>query len=160
MKLAHDAHDVPKIPHARIAILQSKWYREHTDNMVKKCLGLLQQSECVAPDVHILPGALEMPLAAQTLARDKRLHYEAIICFGAIMKGETYHFDMIVDECIRGLGRVMLNEDIPILVEVVPVASIEQLAARSADDSFNKGIEAALAAVEIVHWRRQRRAAP
>jgi len=154
MKTAHSIVDIPKITDARIAILQSKWYCEHTDKLVKKCVETLTPSECLEPDIHILPGALELPLAARRLARLER-GYEAMICFGAIMKGETYHFEMIVDECIRGLGQVMLEEDIPILVEVLPVTSIEQLVTRCADDEFNKGIEAALATAEIIHWRRQ-----
>jgi 6,7-dimethyl-8-ribityllumazine synthase len=152
MKTAHSTVDIPKITEARIAILQSKWYREHTDKLVKKCVETLTPSECSEPDIHLLPGALELPLAARRLARQRG--YEAIICFGAIMKGDTYHFEMIVDECIRGLGQVMLEEDIPILVEVLPVTSIEQLVTRCADDEFNKGIEAALATAEIIHWRR------
>jgi 6,7-dimethyl-8-ribityllumazine synthase len=71
------------------------------------------------------------------------------------MKGDTYHFEMISNECIRGLGEVMLSENVPIIVEVIPVTNLEQLVARSRDDRFNKGIEAALAAAEIIEWRRR-----
>ena len=159
MKLSHDDVRVPEIPEARIAILQSKWYREYTDKMIEKCLQILAPSKCKQPAIYVLPGALEMPLAAQALARarTKSSDLEAIICFGAIMKGETFHFEMIMNECVRGLGQVMLNESIPILIEVLPVSTIDQVAARSADDGFNKGIEAALAAAEIIYWRRQLR---
>lgn len=157
MKVSYDITNIPKIPNARIAILQSKWYHEYTDNMVKKCIEVLEIAGCDRPDVHVLPGSLEIPLAGQRLARNRQLGYEAIICIGAIMKGETFHFEMVMNECIRGLGQVMLNEDIPIIVEVLPVASFEQLAGRCADDDFNKGIEAALASAEIIHWRRNNR---
>ena len=124
--------------------------------MVDKCLAILKEADCPEPERHILPGSLELPLAAQALLRaaPKEHPYDALICFGAIMKGETYHFEMIMDECIRGLGQVMLSEGVPIIMEVIPVTSVDQLAARSKDDAFNKGIEAALATAEIIHWRR------
>jgi len=154
MQVELDPNSIPAIPGARIAILQAKWYREHIDKMVDKCIELLAVAKCAPPDRHILPGSLELPLAAQALLRSSKDTYEAVICFGAIMKGETYHFEMIMDECIRGLGQVMLSEGVPIVVEVIPVTSVEQLVARSKDDAFNKGVEAALAAAEIVHWRR------
>jgi len=156
MQVQLDPRSIPAIPGARIAILQAKWYSEQIDGMVDKCVSLLMGASCPLPVRHILPGSLELPLAAQALIRSapQNKPYDAIICFGAIMKGETYHFEMIMNECIRGLGQVMLSEGVPIIVEVIPVTSVEQLVARSKDDQFNKGIEAALAAAEIIHWRR------
>ena len=156
MQVQLNPHSIPKIPQARVAILQAKWYREHVDKMVAKCVELLEQADCPSPEIHILPGSLELPLAAQTLLRAAPADrpYDVLICFGAIMKGETYHFEMIMNECIRGLGQVMLSEGTPIIVEVIPVTTVEQLIARSQDDAFNKGVEAALAATEIIAWRR------
>ncbi len=153
MQVKLDQAKIPQIPGARIVILQGKWYAEYVDKMVEKCLAVLKNSGCETPDVHILPGSLELPLAAQTIIRSGQ--YDAVICFGAIMKGETFHFDMIMNECMRGLGQVMLSENVPIIVEVIPVSNVEQLAARSKDDEFNKGIEAALATAEIITWRRK-----
>lgn len=157
MQVELDPNAIKRIPGARIAILQAKWYREHLDKMVGKCVELLRVAECQEPELHILPGSLELPLAAQTLMRSapKERPYDAVICFGAIMKGETYHFDMIMDMCSRGFTKVMLSEGIPIIMEVLPVSSMDQLVARSQDNSFNKGIEAALAAAEIIDWRRR-----
>lgn len=158
MQTEYQLQSLPKIPGARVAILQAKWYREYVDKMVAKCVDLLLATDCPRPEHHILPGSLELPLAAQTLVRQaKRVGapYDALICFGAILKGETDHFEMIRDECIRGLGQVMLAEDVPIIVEVLPVANLEQLTARTSDNEFNKGIEAAIAAVEIISWRRK-----
>ena len=156
MQVELDPKSIPPIPGARVAILQAKWYREYIDKMVEKCVSILTLAQCPPPTHHILPGSLELPLAAQSLIRaaPRRAAYDAVICFGAIMKGETYHFDLIMNECARGLGQVMLSESVPIIVEVIPVSSVEQLAARSKDDQFNKGIEAALATAEIIHWRR------
>lgn len=157
MQVKLDPKSIPSIPGARVAILQAKWYREQIDMMVAKCVSILRTADCPEPEHHILPGSLELPLAARYLIRNatKDKPYDAIVCFGAIMKGETYHFDMIMDECTRGLGQVMLSEDVPIIIEVIPVSTVDQLVARSKDDEFNKGIEAALATAEIIDWRRK-----
>ena len=158
MQVELDPKSIPSIPGARIAILQAKWYREPIDKMVEKCVTLLKGAQCPEPERHILPGSLELPLAAQSLIRRAAKEgkpYDAVLCFGAIMKGETYHFDLIMNECARGLGQVMLSEDVPIIVEVIPVSNVDQLTARSKDDQFNKGIEAALATAEIIAWRRK-----
>jgi 6,7-dimethyl-8-ribityllumazine synthase len=154
MKTSYDHSAIPQIPNARIAILQSKWYREYTDKLVEKCKFVLSHSCCLDPVVHVLPGALELPLAAKHLCLYDKHKYDAIICIGAIMKGETYHFEMILNECIRSLGQVMLEQNIPILVEILPVTSTAHLSERCGDNEYNKGIEAALAAAEIIHWRR------
>ncbi len=121
--------------------------------MVQKTVDLLVVADCPKPEVHILPGSLELPLAAQSLMRKEK--YDAIICFGAIMQGETKHFDMIMNMCADGFNKVMLEESVPIIMEVLPVTDIKQLEARSQDDAFNKGVEAAIATAEIIDWRRR-----
>lgn len=153
MQVELDPRAMPKIPDAKVAILQAKWYREPIDKMVQKTVDLLVAADCPKPDVHILPGSLELPLAAQALMRKEK--YDAIICFGAIMKGETYHFDMIMNMCAQGFINVMLKEGTPIIMEVIPIANMEQLEARSQDNAFNKGVEAAIATAEIIDWRRR-----
>ncbi len=151
-----DPNAMPLIPGAKVAILQARWYREYIDSMVAKCKSLLMEAQCPEPEFHLLPGSFELPLAAQTLIRNAPVDkpYDAIICFGGLMKGETYHFEMIANECSRGFGQVMLTEGVPIIMEVIPATNVQQLEARSRDDAFNKGIEAALATAEIITWRR------
>jgi 6,7-dimethyl-8-ribityllumazine synthase len=153
MQVKLDPSSMPKIPGAKVAILQAKWYREPIDKMVRKTVDLLVAADCPKPTVHILPGSLELPLAAQALMRKEK--YDAIICFGAIMQGETKHFDMIMNMCAEGFNKVMLEEGTPIIMEVIPILSMEQLEARSKDDAFNKGVEAAIACAEIIDWRRR-----
>jgi len=153
MKTAHNTKGIPSIPGARIAILQSKWYREYTDRMVERCVDLLVKAGAGKPEVHIMPGSLEIPIGCKTLAQ-KKPGYDALICIGAVLKGETYHFEMVMNECIRGIGSTSLEHNIPIIVEVLPCTSMEQLIKRSGPDEFNKGIEAATAAAEIIAWRR------
>jgi 6,7-dimethyl-8-ribityllumazine synthase len=146
--------EIQKIPNAKIVILQTKWYREFTDKMVKYCLKTLQDAECLEPQIEIIPGALELPIAAQNIARIKG-NLEAIICFGGIVKGDTYHFDMILKSCAEGLLHVSLKEDVPIINEVIAVDNLEFLKDRSQDNKSNKGFEAAIATTEIISWRRK-----
>lgn len=121
--------------------------------MTKKCIEVLKAAECSKIETHVVPGCLEIPLAARRLAQ-RSPGLEAIVVFGVILKGDTYHFEMVKDLCMSGLERVMFECDIPIINEVLPVDKIEYAAERSADNEKNKGIEAGLAAAEIISWRR------
>lgn len=158
MQVELNPSDMPKIPGAKVAILQARWYHEQLDRMVKKTVELLVAAECPEPTVHVLPGSLELPLAAQALFRKgvrDGAPYDAIICYGAIMQGETKHFDMIMNMCAEGFNNVILEEGTPIIMEVIPINSVAQLEARSQDNAFNKGVEAAMATAEIIDWRRK-----
>ncbi len=139
----------------RIAILQSKWYPEIVGGMSGICERVLAEHGFTQIELHTLPGSLELPLAAaDLLAGDTKGEIDAIICFGVIVKGETLHFEMISSECMRGLSDAMLKYRRPVIVEVLPVFAIEDAQARAGDDEFNKGYEAAAAAIEMIAWRR------
>jgi 6,7-dimethyl-8-ribityllumazine synthase len=139
----------------RIAILKSKWYPELVGSMAGACEGVLRNAGYRRIETHTLPGSLELPLAAaDLLAADALEEIDAIICFGVIVKGETFHFEMISNECMRGLGAVSLQYRRPVVVEVLPVFDIEHARARAGDDQNNKGFEAAAAALEMISWRR------
>ena len=155
-----DLSDLPSIDNpGRIAILKSKWYPELVGSMADVCERVLREAGYDRVETHTLPGSLELPLAAaDLLAGDITRELDAIICFGVIVKGETLHFEMISNECMRGLGAVSLQYRRPIVVEVLPVFQIEHAEARAADDEFNKGYEAAAAALEMIAWRRSIRA--
>jgi 6,7-dimethyl-8-ribityllumazine synthase len=151
---SYDISKLPKVSNGRAVILVSKWYREHSESMVAKCREVLLSAGCLDPEVHVLPGCFEIPLAARRLAkRDPKL--EAIIVFGVIVKGDTYHFDIVKDLTMSGLERVIFECDIPIINEILPVDSLDHVVARSGDNDKNKGYEAGLAAVEIIDWRRR-----
>ena len=151
-----DLSDLPAIAApGRIAILQSKWYPEIVTSMSAVCEKVLRAQGYTEIEIHTLPGCLELPLAAaDVLATDSDGTVDAVICFGVIVKGETLHFEMISNECIRGLGNVSLTYRRPVIVEVLPVLDIAHARARGGDDEFNKGYEAAAAALEMIHWRR------
>ena len=149
---ALDLTKLPQVPDARIAILLSKWYPKQVKSMCAKCVEVLRDCAVKEIDTHTLPGTFEFPYAAGELAV-LASPPDAIICFSVVLKGDTMHFEMIIDECVRGLGEVSREHRIPIINEILPVTDIAQADSRSANDDFNKGIEAAVAAVEILHWR-------
>ena len=152
MQQAIDVAALPAVPGARVAILCSKWYGEIVAALRDKCVAVLGDKG-VTTECHTLPGCFEFPFAANELAKRKPKP-DAIVCLGVIVKGDTYHFEMIADECVRGLGAVSRAERVPIINEVLPVADVAHAEARAGDDDANKGIEAAAATIEIIAWRR------
>ena len=157
--MAQTAIDLSKLPHienpGRIAILKSKWYPELVDSLSRTCEKVLADNGFMQVEVHTVPGSLELPLAAaDLLATDTQSTIDAVICFSVILKGETLHFEMITNECMRGLGEVMRQYRRPVIVEILPVLEIAHAQARAGDDEFNKGYEAAAAAIEMIAWRR------
>jgi 6,7-dimethyl-8-ribityllumazine synthase len=149
MKKTYDSVSQKKLPGTKIAIIQSRWHNEHTDKMVAACMELLKKAECEQIEHHVVPGAYELPLAAKKLARIG--NFDAIVVFGAIVKGETDHYKVILNTCTTELGKVMYEFEIPIIMELLPVHDVQDLIARSAGDN-NKGIEAADAAIEMINW--------
>ncbi len=163
MKAKVDISNLPKVTNpGRICILKSKWHLQYVQSMANACSAVLEDAGYTQIDEHTLPGCLEIPLAARDLLAEDASNMDnngankidAIICFGIIVKGDTLHFEMISEESMRGLGSVMHDFRRPILVEILPVFEMQQAIDRSSDDEFNKGIEAAVAAIEMVAWRR------
>lgn len=151
MKQKHDISKMPNIDGAHINVLQSKWYREHTDSMAEKCNAMLKKAGARIQH-DIVPGCLEIPLIAQKIIKQKKP--DAVICIGVLMKGETDHYDMILQSCNWGMQKVALDFDVPLINGILPVSSLDQVEQRCADDDFNKGIEIALAAGEFIRWQQ------
>jgi 6,7-dimethyl-8-ribityllumazine synthase len=99
-----------------------------------------------AIDVAWAPGAWELPLVAQRLARTGR--YDAIVCLGAVIRGSTAHFEYVAGQCAAGLERVALECGLPVAFGVLTTETIEQAVERAGTKAGNKGAEAALAALE------------
>jgi len=151
MKKAYETKTKFDISGSHVAILQGRWHEEHIDKMADTCNDLLTAAGCEAVDRFKVPGSYEIPLAAKKLAKLDR--YDAIVTFGAIVKGDTDHYQVLLDTCIRELGRVMYEFEIPIIMEVLPVFKLEDLIARTKGD-HNKGLEAGHAAIEAIAWHR------
>src|SRR5262249_33301757 len=100
-----------------------------------------------------VPGAFEIPLCAQKAAESGK--FDAVICLGVIIRGETPHFEYIAAETARGTGDASLNTGVPLLFGIITSDNVEQANARAGDDANNKGYEAAMAAIEIVNLYRE-----
>ena len=98
------------------------------------------------------PGAFELPLVARGFARAGTV--DAVACLGAVIRGETGHYDFVAGECAAGLQQVQLSTGVPVVFGVLTTDTVDQALARSAPGPENKGREAALAAVEMVRLLR------
>ncbi|MDR1111753.1 MAG: 6,7-dimethyl-8-ribityllumazine synthase [Deltaproteobacteria bacterium] len=98
------------------------------------------------------PGAFELPLAAQAVAKTKK--HEAIVALGAVIRGDTPHFDYVAAESIKGLAQVTLTTGVPIIYGVLTCDSVEQAIDRAGTKSGNKGFEAAVTAMEMAALMR------
>jgi len=99
-----------------------------------------------------VPGAFELPIAAQRMAASKK--YDVIIALGAVIRGGTPHFEYVAGEATKGLSQVSLSYDIPVSFGVLTVDTIEQAIERAGTKAGNKGVDAALAAIEMVNLLR------
>jgi len=100
-----------------------------------------------------VPGAFEIPVAVKQAANSRR--YDAVIALGAVIRGETPHFDYVASECARGAMQVMLDTGVPVGFGVLTCDTLEQAQARAGGAAGNKGADAAKAAVEMVHLLRR-----
>jgi 6,7-dimethyl-8-ribityllumazine synthase len=105
-----------------------------------------------AIDVVRVPGSYEIPLVAKKLAASGK--YAALICLGAVIRGETGHYDHVAGEAAGGIGRVALETGVPVIFGVLTTETLEQAINRAGAKSGNKGFEAALAAIEMVNLLR------
>ena len=98
-------------------------------------------------DVAWVPGAFEIPLAAQKMAATGK--YDAILCLGAVIKGSTSHYDYVCAEVSKGIATVSLNSNIPVMFGVLTTDSIEQAIERAGTKAGNKGFDVAVSAIEM-----------
>lgn len=97
-----------------------------------------------------VPGAFELPLAAQQLAETKK--FDAIICLGCVIRGATTHYDYVCNEAAKGIARVALDQNIPVMFGVITTENLEQAFDRAGGKVGNKGWEAAQAAIEMMNF--------
>ena len=133
----------------RFGIVVSRFNDFITSNLLVGTLEGFKESGVDKADLKILkvPGAFEIPQAAKKLCATGSI--DAVVCLGAVIRGETSHFDYICAEASRGIGQVGLEFNIPVLFGVLTTENLEQAIARSGSGSSNKGRETALAAVEM-----------
>ena len=104
-------------------------------------------------EVAWVPGAFEIPLIAKKMADSGR--YDAVVCLGAVIRGATPHFDMVANEATKGIAKVGLDSNIPVIFGVLTTDSIEQAVERAGTKAGNKGFDAMTTAIEMVNLARQ-----
>ena len=100
-----------------------------------------------------VPGAFEIPLTAQKMAQSGK--YDAVICVGAVIRGDTTHYDYVCNEVSKGIAQVGLATGVPVLFGVITTENIEQAISRAGSEGGNKGYDCALSAIEMVNLLRQ-----
>ncbi|MBT3169673.1 MAG: 6,7-dimethyl-8-ribityllumazine synthase [Candidatus Cloacimonetes bacterium] len=111
----------------------------------------LKRHEVAENDIEIawVPGAFEIPMIAQKMATLKK--YDAIICLGAIIKGDTPHFDYVSAEVSKGIAKISLDCSLPVIFGVITTNNLEQAIERAGTKSGNKGFDAAVSAIELAN---------
>ncbi|THB74382.1 MAG: 6,7-dimethyl-8-ribityllumazine synthase [Desulfobacteraceae bacterium] len=126
-----------------------------TEKLVGGALDALTRSGADDKDIAIVkvPGAFEIPLAAQKMAVSKK--YDAVICLGAVIRGATTHYDYVCAEVSKGIASVSLESGLPVIFGVLTTDTIEQAIERAGTKAGNKGFDAAMAAIEMANLSDQ-----
>jgi 6,7-dimethyl-8-ribityllumazine synthase len=134
----------------RIAVAVSRFNEHVTSRLLQGALGALRNCSVSEESVDVVwtPGAYDLPVAAQLLARSGR--YDAIVCLGCVIRGETTHDRYVAIGAATGLMQVSLESSLPVTFGVLTTQTMEQAEARSGGTHGNKGEDAALAAIEMV----------
>ena len=139
-------------PEARVAIVVARFNSFINENLVDGALDVLKRQGLV-PDEQItlvrVPGAVEIPLAVKKLAKSGKI--DAIVALGCVIRGETYHFELVANENSKGMAQVMLEYEIPVAFGVLTTDNVEQAIQRAGTKAGNKGAEAALSALEMIN---------
>lgn len=140
----------PQIGHAKISIVASRFNHVVVDRLLQSCVQHLKSFAIQDKDINIVhvPGAFEIPATVQHVIRNST--YDAVIALGAVIRGETPHFEYICAECTRGLGYIAITNDIPVICGVLTTDNLQQAMDRVGKEN-NKGIEVAKAAIEMIH---------
>jgi len=143
------------IDNARIGLVASRFNSFIVDRLQTACLQQLEAAGVSGENIIVVqvPGAFEIPQATARLIKTQ--HCDAVITLGAIIRGETPHFEYIARECAHGIGRVALRYDTPVIFGVLTVDNADQAMDRAGGEESNKGAEAAQAAIEIISVMRK-----
>lgn len=136
----------------KFAIIIARFNSFINDSLLEGAIDTLKRNGNVSDDditIVKVPGAVEIPLAAKKVAASGK--YDAIIALGTVIRGGTYHFELVANECHKGLAQVMMQYDLPITFGVLTTESIEQAIERAGTKAGNKGAEAAFGALEMVN---------
>lgn len=136
---------------SHFAIVVSRFNELITSKLLAGALDCLKRHGCGEEDIEVawVPGAFELPLVAQKLARSGR--FDVVICLGAIVRSDTPHFEYVAGEAAKGIGQVGLDTGVPVTFGVITADNVEQAIERAGVRSGNRGWDAALNAIEMAN---------
>ena len=139
----------------KFVIAASRFNDFITKQLIDGCLDTLIRHGADKEKIELVyvPGAFEIPLIAQKLARSKG--FDAVICLGAVIRGSTPHFDYVASEVSKGVAQVSLDTGIPVIFGVITADTIEQAIERAGNKDGNKGKDAAISAIEMANLIQQ-----
>jgi 6,7-dimethyl-8-ribityllumazine synthase len=142
-------------PPGRFAIVAARFNSLVVEPLVAGALDAFRRCGVAddAVDLVRVPGSFEIPLVAQKLAASKK--YAAVVCLGAVIKGDTDHYDFVAGEATSGVGRAALATGVPVIFGVLTCDTLEQALNRAGGKAGNKGAEASQTAIEMVNLLRQ-----
>ena len=135
----------------KIGIVVARFNSFISERLLEGAIDSLVRSGVATEDIVVarVPGAFEIPLIAQKMARSGR--HDAVLCLGAVIRGATPHFDFVAGEVAKGTAQVMLDAGIPVLFGVLTTETIEQAIERAGTKAGNKGSDVAIAALEMIN---------
>lgn len=139
----------------KIGIVAGRFNEFITSKLLGGAVDALLRHDVEEDDIEVawVPGAFEIPLIASKMAKSNK--YDAIICLGAVIRGNTSHYDYVCSEVSKGVAYVSLNSDIPVMFGVVTTENIEQAIERAGTKAGNKGFDCAVGAIEMVNLIRE-----
>lgn len=139
----------------KVGIIVARFNSFISEKLLEGAMDTLVRSGVKDEDIDVarVPGAFEIPLAAQKMAKSGR--YDAVICIGVVIRGATPHFDFVANEVAKGSAQVMLEVGIPVLFGVLTTETIEQAIERAGTKAGNKGADVAVAALEMISLMNQ-----
>jgi 6,7-dimethyl-8-ribityllumazine synthase len=149
-----EGSQVPSAKGMRIAIVYAEWNHAITDALRKGAYATLLKYGVGKKDItqHAVPGSFELTLGAQFFARQKKT--DAVICLGCVIQGETRHFDFICDAVANGITQLNITYNKPVIFGVLTTNDMQQAKERAGGKHGNKGDEAAVTAIKMVHLKR------
>ncbi|MGC8667619.1 MAG: 6,7-dimethyl-8-ribityllumazine synthase [Chthonomonadales bacterium] len=138
----------------RFGLVVSRWNSFITERMLAGAMDALVRHGASEEDADVVrvPGTWEIPVAAARMAQSGR--YQAVVCIGCLIRGETPHFDYLAAEVTKGIAQVALQSGIPVTYGIITVENLEQAIDRAGAKAGNKGAEAAMAAIEMADLLR------
>lgn len=146
---SYNKDEIPSGEKGIFGIVVSEWNKEITDNLLQGAVETLLEHGVDGKDIYVrhVPGSFELPFGASTLLEKKK--FDAVICLGCVIQGETRHFEFISQAVAHGIMKVSLSEGIPVIFGVLTTDTLQQAKDRSGGALGNKGTEAAVTALKM-----------